>query len=327
MNSFEKALDERGIRLRRSATEILQVNLGRLCNLTCSHCHVNAGPGRKEIMGEETLDRVLDWFDRSGIGTIDFTGGAPEMNPGFRAAVECVREMSPARRIIDRCNLTILFEPGHESLAEFLAENEVEIIASMPCYQPDNVNAQRGDGVFDASIRALQLLNKLGYGRSGSLPLHLVYNPNGAFLPGPQGELEADYKREMVEHFDIVFDRLFTITNMPISRFASWLKHQGELEAYNELLVNAFNPATVEGLMCRNTLSVDWLGGVYDCDFNQMLDLPLAGGEHRRLWDIDPASVIDSGICTAKHCFGCTAGAGSSCGGAIEEENVQLAQG
>jgi radical SAM/Cys-rich protein len=220
--------------------------------------------------------------------------------------------------VIDRCNLTILLEPGYETFAPFMAEHEVEIIASMPCYSPENVNAQRGEGVFDGSIKGLQLLNSLGYGRSPALPLHLVYNPNGAFLPGPQEDLEADYKRELKEHFGIVFNRLYTITNLPIARFASYLRNNNKLADYMLLLSDAFNPATVDGLMCRNTISVSWRGEVFDCDFNQMLkmqwredDRPLA------LWDIDPRVIENREILTGDHCFGCTAGAGSSCGGAL----------
>ncbi|HEX2101927.1 MAG TPA: arsenosugar biosynthesis radical SAM (seleno)protein ArsS [Candidatus Synoicihabitans sp.] len=221
---------------------------------------------------------------------------------------------------MDRCNLTILLEPGNADLPDFLAAHRVEIIASLPCYSAENVNAQRGEGVFDASIRALQLLNTIGYGIQRELPLHLVYNPNGAKLPGPQAELEADYKRELRAHFGIEFNRLYTITNLPVSRFASWLRHHGRYENYMELLVAAFNPATVEGLMCRDTINVSWLGEAYDCDFNQMMKLPWGGAKNggRYLWDIDPEALEETPITTGNHCFGCTAGAGSSCGGAID---------
>ena len=273
MNRFNQSLLDHGTPLRRGQTEVLQLNVGKLCNLTCTHCHVNAGPKRKEIITRGTLHRVLDWFAATGIPTLDLTGGAPEMIPDFREAIERTRAITPHRRIIDRCNLTTLLEPGYDGLAEFLAQNEVEIVASMPCYSPENVNAQRGEGVFDASITALQLLTRLGYGRRPELPLHLVYNPNGAFLPGPQAELEADYKRELGEHFGIVFDHLYTITNLPIARFASWLRHEGKYEEYLATLIAAFNPATVEGLMCRNTISVSWEGEAHDCDFNQMSKL------------------------------------------------------
>ncbi len=317
MNRFDTAIAERGRTLYRDAPEILQINVGKLCNLTCSHCHVNAGPSRKEIMTRDTLDRILDWFADTDLPTLDLTGGAPEMIPDFRHAIERVREMSPRRRIIDRCNLTILLEPGYDGLAEFLAENEVEIVASMPCYSPENVNAQRGDGVFDGSITALQLLNRLGYGTRPELPLHLVYNPNGAKLPGPQAELEADYKRELAEHFGITFNSLYTITNLPISRFASYLRHEGKYDEYLALLIESFNPATVDGLMCRNTINVSWQGETHDCDFNQMLKLPLAGNGRAFVWDLDPATLAGLPIATADHCFGCTAGAGSSCGGSL----------
>ncbi len=315
--SFPSALAERNLDLRRASPEILQLNVGKLCNLTCVHCHVNAGPRRKEIITRETLDRTLDWLEGTGIGTLDLTGGAPEMIPDFRHAILRVRAMLPVRRIIDRCNLTILLEPGYDGLAEFLAENEVEIVASMPCYSPKNVNEQRGNGVFDASITALQLLNRLGYGHRPELPLHLVFNPNGAFLPGPQEELEADYKRELAGHFGIVFNSLYTITNLPVSRFASWLRHEGKYEEYLNLLIEAFNPGTVEGLMCRNTINVSWQGEIFDCDFNQMLRLPMPGYAGRHVWDLNPNVLPGRPVAMGSHCFGCTAGAGSSCGGSI----------
>lgn len=318
-NGFERRLSEHALSLRHKRTEILQVNVGKLCNLTCIHCHVNAGPKRKEIIGRETIDRIVDWLAKTDIPTVDLTGGAPEMIPDFRYFVERLKALAPPRHLIDRCNLTILLEPGFEDYAGFLARHQVEIIASMPCYSPENVNAQRGEGVFDASIKALQLLNSLGYGDRPELPLHLVYNPNGAFLPGPQNELEADYKRELKEHFGIVFDQLYTITNLPIARFASWLRHHDQLAEYMELLMNNFNPAAVEGLMCRNTISVSWTGEVFDCDFNQMLKMQWRNGEATglHLWDIDPEKVENRDILTGDHCFGCTAGAGSSCGGAL----------
>src|SRR6266566_2663358 len=273
MNRFAEKLTENSISLRRTHPEILQVNVGKLCNLTCVHCHVNAGPKRKEIMTRETIDRVVDWLARTDIPVVDLTGGAPEMIPDFRYLVERLKALIPPRHVIDRCNLTILLEPGYEDLPEFLAGHSVEIIASMPCYTPDNVNAQRGEGVFKGSIAALQMLNSLGYGIDPELPLHLVYNPVGAFLPGSQAELEANYKRELGMHFGIVFNKLYTITNLPIGRFASHLRHEYQLEKYMELLINAFNPATINGLMCRNTISVGWRGEVYDCDFNQQLSM------------------------------------------------------
>lgn len=317
VNRFSHRLANEGLVLRRTRPAILQVNVGKLCNLTCVHCHVNAGPKRKEIMTRETIDRVVDWLAKTEIPTVDLTGGAPEMIPDFRYFVDRVRALEPARHVIDRCNLTILLDPAHNDLAQFLAARKVEIIASMPCYSSQNVNAQRGEGVFEASIRALQLLNSLGYGSSGDLPLHLVYNPVGAFLPGPQAELEADYKRELGEHFGITFNHLYTITNLPIARFASYLRHSDKLDEYMELLIGAFNPGTIHGLMCRNTISVGWRGEVYDCDFNQQLDLQWGKGRPLHLWDIDPQTIDDREIITGDHCFGCTAGAGSSCGGAL----------
>ncbi len=318
-NRFAQKLEAARIPLRHTRTEVLQVNVGKICNLTCIHCHVNAGPKRKEIMTRETVDRIVDWLATTDIPTLDLTGGAPEMIPDFRYLVERAKALSPPRHVMDRCNLTILLEPGYEGLAEFLAEHEVEIVASMPCYSPENVNAQRGDGVFDASIKGLQLLNSLGYGLRAELPLHLVYNPNGAFLPGPQEELEADYKRELKDHFGIVFNKLYTITNLPIARFASYLKNNNKLDEYMQLLIENFNPGTIEGLMCRNTINVSWAGEVFDCDFNQMLKLNWRGTNEQalKLWELDPAMVEEREIATGDHCFGCTAGAGSSCGGAL----------
>ena len=320
MNRFSDRLAQQGLELRRGRSEILQVNVGKLCNLTCIHCHVNAGPKRKEIMTRETIDRVIGWFAKTDIAIVDLTGGAPEMIPDFRYFIERVKELQPARRVIDRCNLTILLEPGYEDLGKFLATNNVEIIASMPCYSPENVNAQRGEGVFEGSIVALQALNSLGYGIDPELPLHLVYNPVGAFLPPSQAELEADYKRELKKHFGVVFNKLYALTNLPIGRFAAYLRHESKLDEYMQLLIEAFNPATIEGLMCRNTISVGWRGEVYDCDFNQQLRMQwFRNGESERLflWDIDPGSLEGREIMTGNHCFGCTAGAGSSCDGAI----------
>jgi radical SAM/Cys-rich protein len=342
MNRFAEKLAAHSVSLRRGRPEILQVNVGKLCNLTCVHCHVNAGPKRKEIMTRETVDRIINWLARTEIPTVDLTGGAPEMIPDFRYFIERVKELQPSRHMIDRCNLTILLGRGCEDLSEFLATNKVEIIASMPCYSSENVNAQRGEGVFEGSIAALQLLNSLGYGTDPDLPLHLVYNPVGAFLPPSQDELKADYKRELKKHFGIVFNELYALTNLPIGRFASYLRRTNQLDGYMRLLIGAFNPATVSGLMCRNTISVGWRGEVYDCDFNQQLEMQWIGRDgppgrpggpsrtdiavrrrnhHNRrplfIWDIDPDSLEDREIMTGDHCFGCTAGAGSSCGGAI----------
>jgi radical SAM/Cys-rich protein len=318
MNRFATTLAAQSLPLRHTRTQVLQVNVGKLCNLTCVHCHVNAGPKRKEIMTRETVDRVIDWLAKTDIPTVDLTGGAPEMIPDFRYLVRRVKDLTPSRHVMDRCNLTILLEPGFEDYATFLADHEVEIVASMPCYSPDNVNAQRGDGVFDGSIKALQLLNSLGYGTDPKLPLHLVYNPNGAFLPGPQAELEADYKHELREHFGIEFNSLYTITNLPVSRFASYLKNNNKLADYMTLLIENFNPSTIDGLMCRNTINVSWKGEVFDCDFNQMLKMQWRDGDRGlHLWDIDPDTVEHREVLTGEHCFGCTAGAGSSCGGAL----------
>ncbi len=319
-NRFAQELADYSIALRRGRPEILQVNVGKLCNLTCVHCHVNAGPKRKEIMTRQTIDRIIEWLAGTDIPIVDLTGGAPEMIPDFCYFVERVKELQSSRHVIDRCNLTILLERGYEGLSEFLAKNKVEIIASMPCYSPENVNAQRGEGVFEGSIAALQVLNSLGYGIDSELPLHLIYNPVGAFLPPSQAELEDDYKRELKKHFGIVFNKLYTLTNLPIGRFASYLRHNNELNEYMELLIQAFNPATIDGLMCRNIISVGWRGEVYDCDFNQQLGMQWSGNGGTKplfLWDIDSDSHEGREIMTGNHCFGCTAGAGSSCGGAI----------
>ncbi len=313
---FAATLREQGKALTRAAPQVLQLNLGKLCNLTCVHCHVNAGPGRKEIVQRETLEKIVDWYAANPVPTVDLTGGAPEMAPDFRWLVARLRKMGA--HVIDRSNLTILVEPGYEGLGAFLAAHRVEIIASMPCYSPDNVNEQRGNGVFDDSIRGLRLLNSLGYGIDPDLSLHLVYNPNGPKLPPDQDELEADYKRELSKHFGIEFNRLYTITNLPVARFASWLKRNGHLEDYMKLLVGNFNPAAVDGLMCRDTISVDWQGNTFDCDFNQQMNMHLrAGNNPLKLWDVDLAAWKRIPIRTAAHCYGCTAGAGSSCGGAV----------
>src|ERR1043166_230606 len=277
MNRFVHKLSEQSISLRRGRPQILQVNVGKLCNLTCVHCHVNAGPKRKEIMTRATIDRITDWLAKTDIPTVDLTGGAPEMIPDFRYFIAQLKSLQPHRHIIDRCNLTILLESGYEDLAALLARNKGEIIAWMPCYSQENVTAQRGEGVFEGSIAALCLLNSLGYGLDPALPLHLVYNPVGAFLPPSQAQLESDYKRELKKHFGIVFNRLYTLTNLPIGRFASYLRRNIKFDEYMQLLIQAFNPATINGLMCRNTISVGWRGEVYDCDFNQQLGMQWNG--------------------------------------------------
>lgn len=317
MPSFAQTLRVHGLSLPRTRLEILQVNVGKLCDLACHHCHVEAGPKRTEIMQAGTVERILELLaDAPGVHTVDLTGGAPEMNPHFRMLVRAARALG--KNVIDRCNLTILFRPGQEDTAEFLAEQGVKVVASLPCYSKANVEKQRGRHVFDPSIRALQKLNALGYGHQGSgLELDLVYNPVGASLPPPQEKLEADYRRELSEHFDIVFNRLFTITNMPIKRFLHLLDREGRYEKYMQILLDAFNPQAATHVMCRNLLSVSWDGQVYDCDFNQALELPL-GNRRRTLWDIGSLAEVEHGsIAFADHCYGCTAGAGSSCGGAL----------
>ncbi len=303
--------------LVRHGVETLQVNLGYLCNLSCVHCHVNAGPSRTELMTADTVDMVLQAADALGVHTLDLTGGAPEMNPEFqRLVVEARRR---GLKVVDRCNLTILFEPGQEALAEFLAAQGVEITASLPCYLEENVEEQRGKGVYDTSIRAIRALNALGYGSEPALQLNLVYNPVGPVLPPPQQALEADYKRELAERFGIRFNQLFTITNMPISRFGAVLLSQGQYTDYMGLLRDNFSQANLAGLMCKSLLSIDWQGNVYDCDFNQMLELPALASDRRlHLRDLlDARSLAGREIVTGEHCYGCTAGQGSSCGGAL----------
>ncbi|MEX1031794.1 MAG: arsenosugar biosynthesis radical SAM (seleno)protein ArsS [Cellvibrionaceae bacterium] len=303
-------------RLHRDALETLQVNLGYLCNQTCVHCHVNAGPNRTEMMDDQTLALIPDVLRERAIKTLDLTGGAPEMHKGFYPLVEQASRLGV--KVIDRCNLTILVEPGYEDTAEFLACHKVEIVASMPCYSPDNVDKQRGNGVFDRSIAALRKLNALGYGQPGSgLVLNLVYNPQGPSLPPEQSALEADYKRELDRHFGIVFDGLFTLTNMPIKRFGSMLISKGHFADYMQLLKDNYVPRNLDNVMCRGTVSVDWQGYLYDCDFNQQLDLPLSG-RRRHLRDLLDDNFKGAEISVADHCYGCTAGQGSSCGGALD---------
>lgn len=306
--------------LHRKALETLQVNLGYRCNQTCTHCHVAAGPNRTEEMSRQNIDAVVAFLAKSRIPTLDLTGGAPELHPLFRELV--LRAGVLGARVIDRCNLTILEEPGHQDLAEFLANERVEVVASLPCYLEDNVDRQRGKGVFDASIRGLQKLNALGYGRETSgLVLNLVYNPQGPTLPPAQAKLEADYKRELGRQFGIIFNRLYTLTNMPIQRFGSMLISKGRFHAYMALLRDTYDGANLEGVMCRSLLSVDWQGFVYDCDFNQMLGLPFAQAHRPRvhLSQLDVAQLAGKSIRVADHCYGCTAGQGSSCGGALAD--------
>ncbi|MCU7809860.1 MAG: arsenosugar biosynthesis radical SAM protein ArsS [Candidatus Thiodiazotropha sp. (ex Notomyrtea botanica)] len=306
--------------IHRGKLETLQVNLGYRCNLSCVHCHVNAGPKRSEEMSRETIDVVLRFLRNHQLKTLDLTGGAPELNRDFRYLVEAAAGMGV--HVIDRCNLTILLEPGQEDLAEFLAAHEVEIVASLPCYLEENVDSQRGKGTYHDSIEGLKRLNQLGYGSLGSpLQLNLVYNPTGPSLPPPQGPLEADYRKQLDERFGIQFNQLFTITNMPIQRFGSLLQSKGKFQEYLQLLRDSYRPENLDGVMCRQLLSVDWQGYVYDCDFNQMLKIPLGHESkvHPHLRDLLDSDFSAAPIRVAEHCFGCTAGQGSSCGGALDE--------
>jgi len=306
--------------IRRGRLDTLQINVGYRCNQSCVHCHVGASPHRTEEMSGAVADVVLEFIERKRIATLDITGGAPELNAHFRRLVIAARDRGV--RVMDRCNLTIFEVEGQESLPEFLAGQQVEIVASMPCYLEDNVDRQRGKGVFDASIRGLQRLNALGYGRDDTgLVLNLVYNPQGPSLPPPQAALEADYKRVLGDHYGIAFNRLYTLANMPIQRFGSMLVSKGEFDSYLDLLRHAHLDANLDGVMCRNLISVDWRGLVYDCDFNQMLDLPLTRGANQRvhLSELLDDDIVGNPIRVAGHCFGCTAGQGSSCGGALKE--------
>lgn len=317
MPRFSDTLRQHRLEVTRTPLEILQVNLTARCNIACHHCHVESGPKRSEALDERGVARLIELMDTGeSLTTLDLTGGAPELHPQFRQLVLAGRERGLT--VIDRCNLTVLFEPGQEDTAEFLADSGADVAASLPCYTPENVDQQRGNGVFVGSIEALLQLNALGYGQPGSdLILDLVYNPLGATLPPSQAALENDYRERLRDDFGIVFNRLFTITNMPIKRFLVDLERQGKLEEYMQLLVDNFNPQAALGVMCRNLVSVGWDGGLYDCDFNQMLDIDL-GRERTTLWDIDSLDEIESGrIAFAEHCYGCTAGAGSSCGGAL----------
>ncbi len=304
--------------LARRRLDTLQVNVGYVCNQTCLHCHVNAGPTRTESMTRETADQVLEYLAASGASTLDLTGGAPELNPHFRRLVMGARALGA--RVIDRCNLTVLFEPGQEDLAQFLADHRVEIVASLPCYTAELVDRQRGKGVYELSVAAIRLLNGLGYGREASgLTLDLVYNPQGASLPPAQEKLEADYKRILGEKCGIVFNRLYTLANMPIQRFGSTLVSKGQFGAYMQLLRSAHSDANLDSVMCHSLVSIDWRGFLYDCDFNQMLGLPLAvaGKPRVHLKDAIGRDLEGNAIAVRDHCYGCTAGQGSSCGGAL----------
>jgi len=304
--------------IRRKRLDTLQVNLGYKCNQSCVHCHVNAGPTRTEMMTRPTVDEVLAFLRASKVRQLDITGGAPELNPNFRYLVSAAREFGV--HVMDRCNLTILSQLGQEDLPAYLVHNNVAVVASLPCYLEVNVDRQRGKGVFDASISALQLLNRLGYGQPGSaLQLSLVYNPQGPVLPPAQAQLEADYRAHLGSRYGIVFNELYVITNMPIQRFGSTLISKGQFEHYMHLLKNAFKPANLDAVMCRNLVSVDWRGYTYDCDFNQMLGLPLAhqGRARTHVRDLLAVDIERNPIMVADHCYGCTAGQGSSCGGAL----------
>jgi radical SAM/Cys-rich protein len=302
--------------LEARTIEVLQVNVGKLCNQTCAHCHVDAGPDRREVMSAGTAAQVVELLRRHPVPTLDITGGAPELNPQFRFLVREAAALG--RRVIDRCNLSVLLLPAQRDLVPFLVEHRVEVTASLPSFRASGTDAQRGEGIFEKSLEALRLLNAAGYGRGGGLVLNLVHNPVGTFLPGEQASLERDYRRELSLRHAIVFDRLFTITNMPISRFLDHLERTGNLQRYMELLVSAFNPRAADGVMCRTYLSVGWDGTLYDCDFNQMLALPTNHGAPQTL-----GALLESGgelprrVVTDRHCFGCTAGAGSSCAGAV----------
>jgi len=315
---FDEVLARHGAApLAATTIEVLQVNVGKLCNQTCAHCHVDAGPDRREVMSRETAERVIELLRRHPeLATLDITGGAPELNPQFRLLVAQGRALD--RRVIDRCNLSVLLLASQRGLVGFLAEQRVELVASLPSFRAAGTDAQRGDGVFAKSLEALRLLNAAGYGLGGGLVLNLVHNPVGAFLPGDQASLERDYKRELQLRHGIVFDRLYTITNMPISRFLEHLERTANLERYMELLVASFNPRAAEGVMCRTYLSVGWDGTLYDCDFNQMLELPTNHGTPQTLAALlEAGAVAPRRIATDRHCFGCTAGAGSSCAGAV----------
>lgn len=318
MNCFQDRLTEKGVTLKKRKIEILQVNVGKLCNLTCSHCHVEAGPTKtKENMNLETAQSVVHLIDSSNIHTLDLTGGAPELNPHFKYLVTEARNRG--LKVIDRCNLTVFYVSGFSGLPKFLADNQVEIVASLPCYQKDNVDKQRGKGVFDQSIKAIQWLNELGYGKENTnLILNLVYNPVSPQLPPSQVELEKEYKKRLFEDLGIVFNQLYTITNMPVTRYEKYLKALNQYDNYMVLLRNSFNGNTVNNLMCLNTLNVGWDGRIYDCDFNQMLGMQMRNGKPLSISDLSKVNIENFDILTGSHCFGCTAGAGSSCQGALK---------
>jgi radical SAM/Cys-rich protein len=314
---FETRLDQVGLLpLHATGITVFQINVGKLCNQTCRHCHVDAGPDRTESMSRETAELCIAALAKTDIPTVDITGGAPELNPNFRFLVEQARRLK--RHVMDRCNLSVLLLPSEADLADFLAAHQVEIVASLPSYRPSQTDAQRGEGIFEKSIEALGLLNTVGYGRPDSgLLLNLVHNPVGAFLPPKQEAIEAQFRKELRTRHGIEFNHLYTITNMPVSRFLEFLVESGNYDGYMERLANAFNPAAAAGVMCRYTLSVGWDGTLYDCDFNQMLELPVSHNAPAHIRDFDPTQLNQRQIVTRNHCYGCTAGAGSSCGGAV----------
>jgi radical SAM/Cys-rich protein len=312
---FDEKLNLSGLELFSTVIDTLQVNVGKLCNQACKHCHVDASPKRTEIMSAEVVEACLKVLREYKIPTLDITGGAPELNPNFRYLVAEARKSGA--KVMIRHNLTVMFEPNQTDLPEFFAENAVEVICSLPYFLQQQTDAQRGTGVFDKSIGALKKLNAVGYGIDENLVLNLVYNPTGAFLPPPQSSIEADFKRELKNRCGVFFNNLYTITNMPIARFLDYLRRSGNEEKYMTKLVGAFNPATIEGLMCRNLISVDWLGNLFDCDFNQMLELPVSSELPQTIFDFDLEKFTRRRIATANHCFGCTAGSGSSCGGTV----------
>ncbi len=316
---FDSTLKEsRLYPLTATGVGVFQINFGRLCNQSCKHCHVEAGPNRTEMISRETLENCLGILENTRIPAVDLTGGAPEMNPHFRWFVSELGKLG--REILVRCNLTILQEPGQEDLPKFYADNQVEVIASLPYYLERNVDGQRGKGIFEKSIAALKRLNRIGYGREGSsLILNLVYNPGGAFLPPPQAAIEADFKKEMDRRHGVEFNSLFTITNMPIGRFLAFLARTGNFETYMKRLIDAYNPEAAAGVMCRYTLSIGWDGQLFDCDFNQVLGLNCNHGAPDHLNEFDLAQLVGRRIVTGLHCYGCTAGAGSSCGGAVAD--------
>ena len=315
--SFEDELRRNSLNLYATDAEILQVNVGKLCNQACKHCHVDASPTRTEIMTRETIEACLDVLRKSKIQTLDITGGAPELIPDFRYFA--IEARKTGAKVMVRHNLTVMFEEEQTDLPEFFAENEIEIVSSMPYFLQQQTDAQRGAGVFIKSVEALKKLNSVGYGLEKNLVLNLVYNPVGAFLPPEQSAIESDFRRELQNRYDIHFNDLYTITNMPIARYLDWLRRSGNEVSYMRKLVNAFNPATIKGLMCRNTLSVDWRGNLYDCDFNQMLELNISDKLPQTIFDLNLEKLKNRQIVTANHCFGCTAGSGSSCGGTVAE--------